>query len=140
MTSSKLKVDERRRSYVRLLGEINHALNGALAEENAKRGLTITKMAQLLKRSKSHISRKMNGSSNMTLETLADLAYALNRPVKVLLPERGQAANTNHVRGAEEIFPKPDQTSGTPGNGARAVIDSPAPKPTSPKPELLTVA
>jgi len=98
MSSSKLHLDKRRRSYVRLMGEVRHALNQALAEEGIKRGVTCTSIARLLGKHKSFVSRKLNGTSNMTFETLADLAFALDRPVKVLLPERGDdsAANSNH--------------------------------------------
>ena len=39
MPSSKIRVDKRRRTYIRLIGEIRHALNQALAEEHEKRGL-----------------------------------------------------------------------------------------------------
>jgi transcriptional regulator with XRE-family HTH domain len=88
MTSSSLRLDKRRRTYVRLIGEIRHALNAALAEESVRRGLTRTGIARLLGTHKSVISRKFKGTSNMTLETLADLAFALDRPVHVTLPAR----------------------------------------------------
>ena len=78
----------RRRSYVRLIGEIQRALNSALEEEHTKRGLTRKEIADILGKDKSVITRKFAGSSNMTLETLADLAFALNRPVKVSIPSR----------------------------------------------------
>lgn len=87
--SFSLKTDPRRRSYVRLIGEIQRALNGALEEEHAKRGLTRKAIADILKKNKSVITRKFSGEGNMTLETLADLAYALDRPVKISLPSRG---------------------------------------------------
>jgi transcriptional regulator with XRE-family HTH domain len=88
MTSSSLRLDPRRRTYVRLLGEVRHALRQALSEEYKTRGLTQDGIASVLGKSKSVISRKLAGTSNMTLETLADLAYALDRPVKVSVPSR----------------------------------------------------
>jgi len=94
--SFSLNTTPRRRSYVRLIGEIQRALNSALEEENAKRGLTRTMIADILGKNKSVITRKFAGSGNMTLETLADLAYALNRPVKVSLPSRDTAPMSNH--------------------------------------------
>lgn len=95
--SSRLKIDPRRRSYARLIGEISHALNTALDKENSRRGLTVSQIADLLGVNKSHISRKFAGTSNMTLETLADLAYALDRSVSISLMDRKQAPHTNHV-------------------------------------------
>lgn len=98
-------LDKRRRTYVRLIGEIHHALNQALVEENALRQLTITKMAEILGHDKSFVSKKMSGMSNMTLETLADLAFALNRPVRVALPSRAAKLGSNHVD------PRPETSS-----------------------------
>jgi hypothetical protein len=93
--SSKLRVDPRRRSFVRLIGEIRHALNQALVEEHEKRGLTRSKIADILGVNKSLVTRRLAGTSNMTLETLADLAYALDRPVKVTMPSRSLPAQSN---------------------------------------------
>lgn len=92
---SEISVDKRRRTYVRLIGEISHSLNEALAEENARRQLTQTGMAEALQTNKSFVSRKMSGLSNMTLETLADLAFALDRIVKIQLVPRSLPAGSN---------------------------------------------
>lgn len=96
MTSASARVDKRRRTYVRLIGEIHHALNQALSEEKAKRKLNKTEIGKILGVGRSAISKKFDGRHNLTLETLADLAYALDRPVKVTLPERIGVAGTNH--------------------------------------------
>ncbi len=88
MPSSSLHVGKRRRTYLRLLSEITHAINRALVEEFRARGLTQTQMAKTLGVDKSFISKKLSGEGNMTLETLADLAFALDRPVMVQLPSR----------------------------------------------------
>jgi transcriptional regulator with XRE-family HTH domain len=97
MKSSNLHVSKRRRTYTRLLGEIQHALLEALEEERRGRGLTRAEIARIIGRDKSFVTRKLNGQSNMTLESLADLAFALDRPVKVRLPSRAVAAGSNHV-------------------------------------------
>ena len=95
MTSSTISVPARRRAYVRMLGEIRHALLTAFAEEESTRGLSRASMARELGRDKAFITRKLSGTSNMTLETLADLAFALNRPVKVSLPARSGLPGSN---------------------------------------------
>lgn len=79
-----------------MIGDIRHALNQALSEEFEKRGLTQQNIADLLGKNKSFISRKFSGDTNMTLETLADLAYALDRPVRISLPERDKLGGNNH--------------------------------------------
>jgi transcriptional regulator with XRE-family HTH domain len=93
-TSSNLRLDDREKSYVRLIGEIEHALNQALSEEHKSRGLTKAQIASLIEKNKSFVTRKLSGSSNMTLETLADLAWAMNRPVRVSLPSRAPSGNS----------------------------------------------
>jgi transcriptional regulator with XRE-family HTH domain len=80
-----------------LIGTIQHALHQALAEEQGRTGLTQSGMAGILDVSKSFVSRKMNGTSNMTLETLADLAFALDRVVKVELLSRVAPLGSNHA-------------------------------------------
>ena len=116
--SSKLRLDKRRRTYVRLLGDIQHALNKALEEENAKRGLTRAEIARVIGRNKSFVTRKLNGSSNMTLETFADLAFALDRPARVSLPERRDSLGMNRFE-----WPAQQEESAQP---------LPPPKPISP--------
>jgi ribosome-binding protein aMBF1 (putative translation factor) len=109
MKSSNPHIGKRRRTFVRMLGEISHELNAALEEEHSARGLTITEIAKIIERHKSFVSRKFSGDSNMTLQTLADLAYALNRPVKVTLPSRLPGTGANHPttvpRTSAFIFP-----------------------------------
>lgn len=94
--SSKPLISPRQRTYARLIGEVRRALNEALIEENKAHGLTKSKIAATLGKNKSFVSRQLNGTGNMTLETLADLAYALNRPVKIAIPSRGVAAHTSY--------------------------------------------
>lgn len=105
MKSSSLRLDKRRRTFVRLIGEIRHALNRALEEESQSRGLTRAAIARILNTNKSFVTRKFNGTSNMTLETLADLAYALDRPIKVELPSRAQNNRSNYFVGGDETRP-----------------------------------
>ena len=95
MTSSDIKLDKRRRTYVRMVGDILHALNQALVEEHEKRGLTRAGIARILEKDKSFVTRKLSGISNMTLETLADLAYALDRPVRINLPTQSTSGGSN---------------------------------------------
>jgi transcriptional regulator with XRE-family HTH domain len=110
--SSNLSIDKRRRTYVRLIGSIQNALNRALREEHAMRNLTQQEMADLLHKSKSFISRKMNGTSNMTLETLADLAFALDRTVEVDLRPRHLLSGQNAGNIYNKI-PKPQPIGDT---------------------------
>ena len=95
MPFSSITLDARRRTYVRLIGEIQHELNQALAEEHTTHGLTKADIAKALNKDKSFVTRKLAGTSNMTLETLADLASAMGRPVRVSIPSRQPPVGTN---------------------------------------------
>lgn len=110
MKSSKSGLDKRARTYARMIASIRHELNQALTEEYEKRGLTQAKIAEILGKDKGFISRKLNGAANMTLETLADLAFALDRPVRVSLPDRDAMGGGNRAR--MRVISN-DETSGT---------------------------
>ena len=125
MTSSNLYVDERRRTYVRLIGEIHHALGMALHEEYEQRGLTKAEIARILNKQKSEITRLFEGTRNMTLETFSDIAYALNRPVNISLPSRTNVPNTNHQQ---------NQIQATTSPQAQATMSPQAQATTSPQP------
>ncbi len=105
MTSFNLKSDPRRRTFVRLIGDIRHALNEALAEEYARRKLTKADIAKALKTNKSFVTRKLSGESNMTLATLADLAYALDRTIKITLPDHDASGSVNSLVELQEPDP-----------------------------------
>lgn len=104
MPSSNLTIDKRRRTFVRLIGEVQHALNQAFVEESEARGLTRVDMAKAIEKDKSFITRKLNDPSNMTFETLADLAYALDRPVKITLPSRHASAHSNNATSEPQSY------------------------------------
>lgn len=62
-----------------LLLDVTEKIWDALEE----RGLTKADLSRRLGQSKSHVTQLLNGSRNMTLRTLADIAYALDLPVRV---------------------------------------------------------
>lgn len=114
MMSSRIELSSRRRTYVRLLGDVRHALNAALVEEAAQHGLTKAELARRIGRDKAFVTRKLDGRGNMTLETLADLAFALNRPVKVSLPARALEAGANGPEPSVHRLRAADIPSGLP--------------------------
>lgn len=105
MKSSSLSLGKRRRTYVRMLSEIQHALLEALDEENRDRGLTRAEIARILGKNKSFVTRKLSGDTNMTLESLADIAFALDRPVKISLPSRKAAIGSNRIEPTTSVPP-----------------------------------
>ena len=114
MMSSRLSLDKRRRTYVRMIGEIQHELQNAFAQEAEKRKITRKDIADILGKDKSFVTRKFSGSTNMTLETLADLAFALDRRVKISLATCSAAAGANATSGTPKTSTapgRPDQVT-----------------------------
>ena len=81
MTSYKSRITPRRRKFVRLIGDIQEELHRVLMDEHEATGITQADIARMLGKDRSFVSRKMSGRSNMTLETIAELAWALDREI-----------------------------------------------------------
>ncbi len=122
MKSVRAKVDKRRLTYTRLIGEIHHALNQALTEEYSTRKLTKAEMAKILGTDRASITKLLSGTRNMRLETLADLAFALNRPVKVSLPSRSGTNQYSDSPTPSPAPPKPNNLDGNPVPPSMAAV------------------
>jgi transcriptional regulator with XRE-family HTH domain len=79
---------ERARSYAQeaLIVDVAEEIWAALAKSE----LTKADLAARLGRSKAFITQLLNGSRNMTLRTLADIAYALDQGVAIQLKKRDE--------------------------------------------------
>jgi|GEM_PF-1742836 len=86
------KADARRRQYTRLIAELRSALLTALAEEQTENRLTRKKIADVLGKDKASITRILTTQSNITMQTLSDLAYAMNRKPHITLVRADAAA------------------------------------------------
>lgn len=102
MTSFKLKVAARRRAAVRLVGEVSREVLSAFEKEKRKSGISQSSLARRLGVDRSVVHRNLLGGKNFTLETLSDLAWAMNRRVRVTLDEAaGADAGPRNARGPE---------------------------------------
>ena len=95
MSDRTIKLEGERRTYVRMIGKIRDELNRALSEEQSRRGLSKADLARAMGRDRAFVTRKLAGSSNMTLETLAAIAHALGRRVDVSVPSPERALGSN---------------------------------------------
>src|ERR1700761_785338 len=95
--SFKSLVSPRRRAYTRLIGSIANALHSALQDEGNRHGLTKSAIAEKLGKNKSVVTRLFAGTANMTLESLSDLAYAMNRSVRVSLEPKSAPSGFNTI-------------------------------------------
>jgi len=60
-----------------------------------KPSVTKAEIARRLGIDRSLVTRRLNGTSNMTLETLADLAWALDQKIEIRLSDRAKPAFSN---------------------------------------------
>lgn len=95
MTSYRLPIDPRRAAAARLIGHVRSELQKALVEEKAERKLTQQHIADLLDVNRSVINRHFLGNENLTLRTIAELAWALGREVRFELPSPARERGVN---------------------------------------------
>ncbi|MBX8785367.1 helix-turn-helix transcriptional regulator [Ochrobactrum sp. GRS2] len=78
-----------------LVSEVGHALQHAVSEERKLKKLTKQKIATTLGVHRSHVHRMLSGHYNLTLISLAELAYAIGREVRVSLEKTQQERGCN---------------------------------------------
>ncbi len=111
MTSYRIGLDSRRRKIGRFIGTVRRELQRAFLEEKAASGLTQNRLAQTLGVNRSLVTRQLHGRANLTLETVADYAWAMGRDLVFKMPGRELKKGSNH---AEQPVPAATQ----PGNQA----------------------
>jgi plasmid maintenance system antidote protein VapI len=71
--------------------DVRRAIQKALAEEEARRGLTQSDIARAIGVHRSVINREIRGYKDLTLGRVAELAWAMGRFPAVDLPQRNAA-------------------------------------------------
>ena len=103
MTTYNMAIEPRRQVFVRLAGRLLAELQLAYTCEHDARGITRTDIAAALGVHKSVISRRLNGTSNLTLESLADLAWALDHEITISLRPRSEVISVSSNYHAEAV-------------------------------------
>jgi transcriptional regulator with XRE-family HTH domain len=107
--SCRREIHPRRVAYLRFLSQIHQALDEAMAGDLSQRRVTISAIAKKLGVNKSVLSRKLRGQSNLTIESIADIAWALDRDTAFSLPLRDASAMTRSNASLLRL-PSPDQS------------------------------
>jgi transcriptional regulator with XRE-family HTH domain len=94
MTFFRFDIDARSRTAGRLIGHVRRELLKAITEEK-RTGLTQQELAQRLDDERSNINRQLSGEAEITLRSLADLAWALGREITFELRRPDAAAGQN---------------------------------------------
>ena len=86
MSSFQISITPSRRSSARFVTSVRRALQKALLEEQASRGLNQSEIARIIGVHRSVINREFRGQKDLTLGRVAELAFALGRQPKFELP------------------------------------------------------
>ena len=94
MTYFHFDIGERARHAGRFIGRVRGELLRALSERKSEIGFSQQGLAQKLDTERSLINRQLSGESNLTLRSLADLAWAMDMEISFELkkphPKAGQ--------------------------------------------------
>jgi hypothetical protein len=94
MTFYRFDIGARSRKAGRLIGRIRGELLKAVTEEK-RAGLTQQELARRLEMRRSVLNRQLSGESSLSLRSLADLAWALDREIAFELRRPVEAAGQN---------------------------------------------
>jgi transcriptional regulator with XRE-family HTH domain len=94
MTFFRFDINARSRTAGRFVGRVRRELLRAVTEQK-QAGLTQQELARRLESGRSNVNRQLSGEAEITLRSLADLAWALDREITFELRRPDQAAGQN---------------------------------------------
>ena len=92
------KVSARRATFLNLASQIGNQLREAYNRRHGADQETQSSVARKLGIGRSAVNRRLTGQINMTVETLADMVWALGYAIKVLIYDPKEA-RANHFAG-----------------------------------------
>lgn len=95
MPSTRPRPSDRRRLYLKLSHQIESQLRDAYAKLHDTEMLNQASYAKKLGVSRSVINRRLSGRTNMTIETIADMAWGLGQDVDVQIFDPKASRHTN---------------------------------------------
>lgn len=98
MPSSRPQTSARRALYLRLAGQIEGQLREAYHRRFNAGELNQSSLAAKLGVSRSVVNRRLNGQTNMTIETIAEMAWALGLEIDVTIRDRAVAQDTPRLQ------------------------------------------
>lgn len=75
-------ISQRRLTFLSLAGQIGSQLRDAYDKKHRKEGLTQTSIASVLGIDKSAVNHRLRGLVNMTIESIADMVWALGYEIR----------------------------------------------------------
>lgn len=96
MRSFQNKADGRRKVYLALSSSIEGQLREAFARLHEEGGLTQASVAARLGVNRSEVNRRLSGRRNMTIETVADMVWALGQCIDVNIFDPAERPEENN--------------------------------------------
>lgn len=96
MRTFKRQPDNRRSVYLKLVGEIEGQLRQAYAKRHEQGLETQAGLAKKLDVDRSVIHRRLTGRTNMTIQTVADLVWALGYCIAVSISDADESGGNQH--------------------------------------------
>ena len=128
MPSFRFAPNPRTRVTARFMTRVRRELQKAYMEEKASRGVTQAYLARKFGIGRAVVCRQLAGSSNLTLRTLADYAWALERDLIFAMPKRTVTAGSNQEVTLNEGASGAAQKAGT--RSGPQLVDSSKNSPT----------
>lgn len=97
MTSFHFDIGSRARNAGRFIGRVRSELLRALSEKKMARKFSQQSLARKLEVHRSLINRQLSGEANLTLRSLADLAWALDMEITFELKDPVVEAGSNQT-------------------------------------------
>jgi transcriptional regulator with XRE-family HTH domain len=104
VSSFRTKFSGRRATFLALSNDVERQLRDAYARK-FEEGVTQSALAEKLDVNRSAIHRRLTGRTNMTLETVADMVWALGQCVKVIIYDPATAGQNHFVPSASAQLP-----------------------------------
>lgn len=95
MLSFLQKIDNRRATYLNLVSSVESQLRDAYARLHESGLENQTSLAKKLGVGRSAINRRLTGKKNMTLETVADMVWALGASISVKIEDQAVPSDKN---------------------------------------------
>jgi hypothetical protein len=110
VTSFHFDIGERARHAGRFIGRVRGELLRALSERKSEGGFCQETLARKLKTERALINRQFSGESNLTLRSLADLAWAMDLEIAFELKKPAAEAGQNQPLHNQPVEDPPAQT------------------------------
>ncbi len=93
-----IKLDSKSRKAGRFIARVHRSLQSAFIESTLKQ----QELAAKLQVDRSIINRRLQGKSNLTLRSIAEMAWAMDNDVEIVFSKRDVASSANYFTASKD--------------------------------------